>query len=103
MFTVSIDPIILSVGHFALRWYSLIVLGAVVVGLRIAGRLAPRKGFSSDMISDLTLWMLPAGLAGARLFHVLDHWPHEYAADPVRVLYIWEGGLAIWGAVVGAL
>jgi phosphatidylglycerol:prolipoprotein diacylglycerol transferase len=42
-------------------------------------------------------------LIGARLFHVLDHWPHEYAMDPVRALYIWEGGLAIWGAVVGGL
>lgn len=101
MFTVSIDPIILPVGHFALRWYSLIVLAAVMVGLRIAGREAQRKGFPGETISDLTLWLVPAGLVGARLFHVLDHWSHEYTADPIRMFYIWEGGLAIWGAVVG--
>ncbi len=103
MFTVPIDPIILSVGHFALRWYSLIVLVAVVVGLWVAGREAERKGVSKESMADLTLWMLPAGLAGARLFHVLDHWPHEYAADPVRIFFVWEGGLAIWGAVAGGL
>jgi len=47
----------------------------------------------------------PAGirLIGARLFHVLDHWPHEYALNPIRALYFWEGGLAIWGGVAGGM
>jgi phosphatidylglycerol:prolipoprotein diacylglycerol transferase len=44
-----------------------------------------------------------SGILGARLFHVLDHWGHEFAANPVRALYVWEGGLAIWGAVAGGL
>jgi phosphatidylglycerol:prolipoprotein diacylglycerol transferase len=44
-----------------------------------------------------------ARLLGARLFHVLDHWLHEYASNLITVLYIWEGGLAIWGSVVGGL
>ncbi len=47
--------------------------------------------------------MVVAGLLGARLFHVLDHWPHEFAANPIRALYVWEGGLAIWGGVAGGL
>jgi phosphatidylglycerol:prolipoprotein diacylglycerol transferase len=42
-------------------------------------------------------------MIGARFFHVLDHWPDEYATNPIRALYIWEGGLAIWGAIVGGL
>ena len=40
-------------------------------------------------------------MIGARLFHVLDHWSDRFAADPVAALYIWDGGLTIWGAVVG--
>ena len=40
---------------------------------------------------------------GARLFHVVDHWPHEFATNPIRALYVWEGGLAIWGGVFGGL
>lgn len=103
MFTVSIDPIIVSFGHLALRWYSLIVLAAIGVGLWISGREARRKGLAKGVIDDLVLWLLPASLVGARLFHVMDHWSHEYAADPLRILYIWQGGLAIWGAVVGGV
>ncbi|MBI3944097.1 MAG: prolipoprotein diacylglyceryl transferase [Chloroflexi bacterium] len=101
MFTISIDPVILSLGHLQLRWYSLIVLTAIFLGVWMAGREAGRKGFKKEEIYDSALWIIPIGLLGARLFHVLDHWPDEYAANPIRALYIWEGGLAIWGGVIG--
>jgi phosphatidylglycerol:prolipoprotein diacylglycerol transferase len=100
--TVNIDPIIFSIGHFMLRWYSLIVLAAIATGVWLAGREAERKGFKKEDIYDLVLWILPGGLLGARLLHVLDHWSH-FAANPVRMLYLWEGGLAIWGGVLGGL
>lgn len=103
MITISINPIIFSIGHFMLRWYSLIVMTAVVVGVWLSAREAERKGFKKDDIYDGALYVIVAGLLGARLFHVLDHWPDEYAANPIRALYIWEGGLAIWGAVIGGL
>jgi len=103
MVTISIDPIIFSIGHFALRWYSLIVMTALATGVWLAAREAARKGFEKEAIYDAALWVVPAGLVGARLFHVLDHWSHMFAAQPIRALYIWEGGLAIWGGVVGGL
>lgn len=103
MVTISIDPIIFSIGHVMIRWYSLIVVTAVIVGVWLAAREAGRKGFKKVEIYDSALWVILAGLLGARLFHVLDHWPDEYAANPVRALYVWEGGLAIWGGVIGGL
>lgn len=103
MITISIDPTILSIGHLHLRWYSLIVVTAISIGVWLAGREAERKGFRKEEIYDGALWVVLAGLLGARLFHVLDHWSHEYAANPVRAAYLWEGGLAIWGGVVGGL
>ncbi|HLA99278.1 MAG TPA: prolipoprotein diacylglyceryl transferase [Anaerolineales bacterium] len=103
MITISIDPTILSIGHFHLRWYSLIVVMAILVGVWLAGREAERKGFRKEEIYDGALWVILAGLLGARLFHVLDHWSHEYAAEPLRALYLWEGGLAIWGGLAGGL
>jgi len=103
MVTITIDPIIFSIGHFMIRWYSIIVLAAIVTGVWLAAREAERKGFNKNDIYDGALWVVIGGLLGARLFHVLDHWPHEYALNPVRALYIWEGGLAIWGGVVGGL
>ncbi len=103
MITISIDPIIFMIGHFALRWYSLILTTAVVIGVWLTAREAGRKGFKKDDVYDAAVWIIIGGLIGARLFHVLDHWSDEFAADPIRVLYIWEGGLAIWGAVIGGL
>ena len=101
MITISIDPVIFSIGHVMIRWYSLIVTLAIVVGVGIAWREAKRKGLAEKHFTDALIWVIAAGLIGARLFHVIDHWSHEYAANPIRALYIWEGGLAIWGAVIG--
>ncbi len=103
MITVSIDPVIFSIGHFMFRWYGLIVMTAIIVGVWLGAREAERKGLNKEEIYDNVLWVVLSGLIGARLFHVLDHWQHEFAADPIRVLYIWEGGLAIWGAVAFGL
>lgn len=101
MITISLDPIIFNFGHIALRWYSLIVLTAIVVGVWLTAREAERRGFKKDDIYDISIWIIFGGLIGARLFHVLDHWSARFAADPISALYIWQGGLAIWGALVG--
>ena len=103
MITINIDPVIFNIGHFTLRWYSLIVITASIIGVWLTAREAERKGYKKAEIYDSALWVVVAGLLGARLFHVLDHWADEYAASPIRALYIWEGGLAIWGAVIGGL
>ncbi len=103
MITVSIDPIIFGIGHFALRWYSLILMTAIAIGIWLTAREAERRGFKKEDIYDAAIWIIIGGILGARLFHVLDHWSDEYAANPIRALYIWEGGLAIWGAMAGGL
>jgi phosphatidylglycerol---prolipoprotein diacylglyceryl transferase len=103
MITINIDPIIFSIGHFALRWYGLIVLAAVATGIWVGTREARRRGFDDETIQETAFWGVMGGILGARLFHVLDHWGHNFAADPIRALYIWEGGLAIWGGVVGGV
>jgi len=103
MITIGINPIIFSIGHFHLRWYSLIVITAIIIGVWLATREASRKGFEKDDIYDIILWVILGGIIGARLFHVLDHWSDKFAADPIQALYIWQGGLAIWGAIAGGL
>jgi len=103
MITVNIDPVLLHMGHFALRWYGLIVAAAIAVGIAVALREAKRKGLSDSQFADAIPWVIVGGLLGARLFHVIDHWPDEYAVNPIRALYVWEGGLAIWGGVIGGL
>lgn len=103
MITINIDPVIVHIGHFMIRWYSLIVLTAIVTGVWLGAREAERKGFKKEEIYDAAIWIVMAGIIGARLFHVLDHWSDRFAANPISSLYIWEGGLAIWGGVFGGL
>ncbi len=103
MITISIDPVLFSIGHFMVRWYGIIVGAAILLGVWLGAREAERKGFSKDAIYDAALWIVLGGLLGARLLHVLDHWPDEFASNPIRALYVWEGGLAIWGGVAGGL
>ncbi|MBA4383936.1 MAG: prolipoprotein diacylglyceryl transferase [Anaerolinea sp.] len=103
MITISIDPIIFTIGHIHLRWYSLIVISAILIGVWLALKEAERKGFNKDKITDSLIWIIIAGIIGARIFHVIDHWPDEFAANPLRAFNIWEGGLAIWGGVIGGM
>ncbi|MBE0409193.1 MAG: prolipoprotein diacylglyceryl transferase [Anaerolineales bacterium] len=103
MVTINIDPVIFHIGHFAIRWYGLILITAIAIGVWLAVREGVRKGFKGDDLSDGVIWVVLGGVLGGRLFHVLDHWSHTFAANPIRSLFIWEGGLAIWGAVAGGL
>jgi phosphatidylglycerol:prolipoprotein diacylglycerol transferase len=103
MFTITLDPIIAHIGPFVLRWYSLIIIAAIGVGIWFTAREAEKKGFKKDDVYEVAIYIILGGIIGARLFHVLDHWSTDFAANPIRALYIWEGGLAIWGAVAGGL
>lgn len=103
MFTVTIDPVIFSIGHFMLRWYSLIAVSVIVLGSWIAAKEAKRRGLEEDMVIDGVLWVIIPGLIGARLFHVADHWSDIYSANLAAIPAVWNGGLAVWGGVIGGL
>src|SRR5512134_3505477 len=103
MFTITLDPIIGHFGPFVLRWYGLILMTAIGIGVWLTAREAERKGMKNDDVYEASIYIILGGIIGARFFHVLDQWSNEFAANPIRALYIWEGGLAIWGAVAGGL
>lgn len=97
---INIDPTILRLGHFMLNWYSIIVLLAIIAAVVISIKEGRRKGISIDAIYSLVPWVLIGGIAGARLFHVVDRW-ENYAGNPLQIFAFWQGGLAIWGALAG--
>ncbi len=99
---IGIDPMIGHVGPFMLTWYGLFVALAVAAGWWLGLREAKRKGLDVEKMQSLILWSLLGGLVGARLFHVVDRW-ELYASGPLRTLYVWEGGLAIYGGLVGGV
>ena len=96
---ININPVALEIGGFALRWYSLAIMLAVVTAVVIASREARAKGLSAADIYGLLPWVLLAGLFGARLFHVLDRWDY-YGGNLLQVFQFQQGGLAIWGGLV---
>jgi len=83
-----------------LPWYSALIVLGILAAIWLAGREESRLGLPEDTAVDLALAAVPCGIVGARLYYVLMSW-ERFAADPVRILYIWEGGIAIYGAVVG--
>lgn len=96
-----IDPVIFQIGNFAVRWYGVIVMTAIIVGSVIVERELKRRGGNSDLIWDALIWVVPVGVIGARLWYVLNAilgGNRAYLDDPASILRIWEGGLHIFGA-----
>ncbi|MDP2930960.1 MAG: prolipoprotein diacylglyceryl transferase [Chloroflexota bacterium] len=97
---INIDPTLLRIGHFMLNWYGIIVILAIIAAVVISIREGKRKGISTEEIYSLVPWVLIGGIIGARLFHVVDKWDY-YVGNPLQIFALWQGGLAIWGALVG--
>lgn len=86
----------------SLPWYSTLIVLGMALTLWLCLREEKRLGLPKDTIIDLALYVIPCGVIGARLYYVAFSWP-TFANDPWSVLRIWEGGLAIYGAVIGGL
>jgi len=99
---IGLDPVIIYIGHFGLRWYGLGILAAIATGIALTLREARRKGIGEDVIWGVATWGIIGGLVGARLFHVVDNLD-TYLADPAAILAFQEGGLSIYGALVVGL
>ena len=79
-----------------------ILIGIIAAGILTNYRLT-RRGAEPGVVLDIIIWAVPLGIVGARIFHVLTH-PDDYfyeGADLLRVLYVWEGGIAIFGSLIG--
>ncbi len=100
MINIGIDPILFTLGAFSISWHSLFTAFAVAVGVWLAARLALRAGLSREILYAGALWAILGGIVGARLVHVVDYWGF-YSANPGAIFRFWEGGLAIWGGILG--
>lgn len=86
----------------SLPWYSVLIVTGIVLALLHCMREEKRLGLRKDTVIDLALWVIPFGVIGARLYYVIFAWD-TFAANPLSVFKIWEGGLAIYGSVIGGL
>src|SRR5262252_3370557 len=98
----SPGAIALSIGPFTLRWYGILMAGAMAIGLWLAYKDAVRRGVDPDPLLKASELALLGGLVGARLYYVLFNLDY-YSQFPAKVLAVWEGGLAIHGGLIGGI
>ena len=92
----------LSLGPLTIHYYGLVIAVGLILAVLYACRRSKEFGVSENDILDGVLWVTPFAILCARAYYVIFSWA-DYAANPISVLYIWEGGLAIYGGVLGAV
>ncbi len=97
-------PRTLEIGSFSIHYYGLIIAVGLLLAAIYGCRRSKEFGIKEDDILDGVLWVTPFAIICARLYYVIFAW-HEggYSENPISVLYIWNGGLAIYGGVLGAI
>ena len=95
------NPVLVQIGPLSIRYYGLMYVIAFTVGFFLIAREVRRKHLelSTEDLLDLLLWTVPMAIIGARLYYVAFDW-QAFAGDPIRILMIWKGGLAIHGGVL---
>ena len=93
------DREIFSIGGFSIKWYSVLLLIAVFVGIFWLIKEGTKHKYPKDFLFNMCFWAVIFGFIGARAYYVIFNWK-IYAADPVSIFKIWEGGLAIHGGLI---
>ena len=94
-----------TIGPFEIRAYALCILVGIALAIWITGARLKRRGVDPGIAIDAALWAVPLGIIAARLYHVLTH-PGDYfyaGADLWEIVRIWDGGIAIFGSILGGL
>ena len=91
-----------ELGPIRVHFYALFILIGIALAIWIGSRRFKQRGGQAGMILDIALWAVPFGIVGGRIFHVLTHWDYYFfpGADLTKVFAVWEGGLAIFGALL---
>ena len=100
------DPVAIQLGPVAVRWYGLMYLIGFVAWLvlgRVRGRQRPELGYGAKDLDDILFFGVLGVVVGGRLGYVLFYKLGEYLHDPVRILYVWEGGMSFHGGFVGVI
>ena len=93
----------ISIGPLTVHYYGAIIAFGLILGVLYACRRSKAFGLKEDDLIDGVLWVTPFAILCARAYYVIFRWAEEYADNPISALYIWQGGLAIYGGVIGAV
>ena len=97
---IGIDPDMIQAGGFTLTWHGFLTFIAVALAVFLVARWARQQSMNVDSVYTIATWCILGGVIGSRLLHVVDFWDF-YKSDPVRIVQIWNGGITIYGAILG--
>ena len=98
---INIDPDLIDAGSFTITWHGFFTLIGVLVALILVTSWGKRRGIIPDTVHSIAVIGIFGAIIGARIFHVLDFWDRIYQHDPIRIFYVWQGGIGIIGAITG--
>jgi len=97
-----LDPIAFQLGPIAVHWYGIILGTGALLGLLLAMNEAKRQGLNPDLFLDLVMFGVPISIIFARAYYVIFEWDY-YKLHPADIIAVWKGGIAIHGALIGAI
>jgi phosphatidylglycerol---prolipoprotein diacylglyceryl transferase len=91
---------IFHVGGIRLKWYGFLIASAVLIGVNLSMWLAKKRQIDPELMADLAIWLVLGAIPCARLYYVAFQW-QDYSQHLDKIVKIWEGGIAIHGAIIG--
>ncbi|KGX86199.1 prolipoprotein diacylglyceryl transferase [Pontibacillus litoralis] len=101
--TEALDRVFLQLGPISIYWYGVIIAVGAYLGLILAMRESERLGMKKDIFIDLVVFAIPIAILSARLYYVAFEWERYAGGSLIDIFAIWEGGIAIHGAIIGAV
>lgn len=97
-----LDRVAFELGPFTVYWYGIIIGMGILFGWLLTTRESKKLGLPQDTFSDLLLWAIPISIISARIYYVIFKWDY-YSQNPGDIIAIWQGGIAIHGALIGGV
>lgn len=91
-----------SIGSINIYWYSILIVIAIIIGMYFINKESEKNKLGKQFIEDLIYYLIPIAILGARLYYVIFNFS-LFKDNIISILYIWEGGLAIYGAVISSI
>lgn len=92
-----------SLGPLTIHFYALCIIAGIIAAVFLTNHRLTKRGAEPWIVIDISLLAVPLAIVGARIYHVVTHWDFYFGpgANPITALFIWEGGIAIYGALIG--
>ena len=96
------NPVIINLGIIEIRWYSVLILLGFILGYYLVINKCKQENIDKTLISDLCFYLIIVSILGARIYYCIFEWKY-YINNPIDIIKIWEGGLAIHGGVIAGI